>query len=93
MLPLGGQTTLGEDQHETAEAQRVREIGVGELDPEPRAAQQQAEEQVDEQRWEPGRDGDPNREDREHQDTGADQQDLIKLVGIHDGSSHGVDGP
>ena len=49
--PVGGETTLGQDDRQRAEAQRVRELRVVERDRERSAlAEQDADEQVDEQR-------------------------------------------
>ncbi len=68
VLPLGRQSTLGEDQDEATESQRVRQVGICELDAESGAAEHQPEKQIDEQRRKAGRDRDAYGENREDQD-------------------------
>src|SRR4029079_16221339 len=64
-----------------------RKIGVGELDPKARTAEQETQPEVCEQRGEPSGDRQPDGEDRDDEDSRADQQELIELVDAHSSSS------
>ena len=82
LRPLGGETTFGEDQHERREAQRVRDVGVLEVDAEPGLAEQHAHQQVDQQAGETGAHREPDRQDRDQHHGGADQQDRVHLMRV-----------
>ena len=86
-LPRCREATFGEDQHEGREAERQGEVGVGEVDARAGAAEQQTETQVGEQRRQPGRDGQPDGEDRRDEDGGPDQEKDVELVDVHASSS------
>ncbi len=49
VLPVGGQTALGQDQHERGEPERLGEARVVEPDAEPALAERQAEPEEDKQ--------------------------------------------
>ena len=76
------ETTFGQDHHQRAEAERVRELGVLELQAEPGLAEQHAHQQVDEQAGQPHADRQPDRQDREQEHSGADQQNLVELMDV-----------
>ena len=83
LSPVGGQTTLGQDDRQRTEAERVRELGVVERDRERSAfTQQDADEEVDEQRRQSDARGEPYGEDRRQRHDRPDQHEHVELVDV-----------
>ncbi len=92
LSPVGGEATLGEDDRQGAEAQRVGQLSVLEGDGEGTGlTEEDADEQVDQQRGQPGTGRDPHREDGRKRHHGPDQHEQVELVDV-EGHGHLVRG-
>ncbi len=82
LRPGGGETALGEDHRERREAERVRELGVLEVDPEAGLAEGDAHQEVDQQARQARARGHPDGQDREQGDRGTDQHERVELMDV-----------
>jgi hypothetical protein len=83
MSPAGRQPALGQDQHQRAEPQRLRQRGIIEPDTNARLPQSQPQAQEKEQSRQADSVRYPGRHDRREHHYGADQQDETKINGRH----------
>src|SRR5690606_6669091 len=79
LVPPGGQATLGQDQYQRPEAERVGQAGVVELQPQHRVAHQHAEAEEEQQRGETDPGAEPGGDDRRDHHDGPDQQDSVEI--------------
>ncbi|MEZ5094469.1 MAG: hypothetical protein R2740_17390 [Nocardioides sp.] len=80
--PRGGETTLGQDQRQRAEADRVRDLGVVELDAGAALPERDPHQEVDQQARQPGSRGQPDGQDGQERDRGAHQHERVELVEV-----------
>jgi len=83
MRPAGGQPPLGQDQHQRAEAQRLRQPGIIEPDADACLAQGQAQAQEHQQARQADPVRHPGRDDRREHHRGADEQDQTEIASRH----------
>ncbi len=83
MSPAGRQPAFGQDQHQGAEPQRLRQPGVIEPDTRARLAEGQPQAQEHQQARQPDPVRHPGRHDRREHDRGADQQDQTQAARRH----------
>ena len=83
MSPVGRQAALGQDQHQRAETQRLRQPGIIEPDARACLAQSQAQAQEHQQARQADPVRRPGRGDRHEHHDGADQQDETKVACRH----------
>jgi hypothetical protein len=83
MSPAGRQPALGQDQHQRAEPQRLRQRGIIEPDTNAGLSQSQPQAQEKEQSRQADSVRHPCRYDRREHHHGADQQDETKINGRH----------
>jgi hypothetical protein len=83
MRPVRGQATLGQDQHQRAESQNLRQPGIVKPHPQPGLTQRQAKTEENQQRREPGSVRQPGRNDRGDHHTRRGQQDEAEVTCRH----------
>ena len=81
--PAGRQPPLGQDQHQRAEAQRLRQPGIIEPDADACLAQGQAQAQEHQQARQADPVRHPGRDDRREHHRGADEQDQTEIASRH----------
>ena len=83
MRPAGRQAAFGEDQHQRAEPQSLRQPGVVKPHANPRLTQGQAETEEDEQARQADPMSEPGRHDRREHHPGSGEQDKAEITRRH----------
>ena len=83
VAPLRGETALGENHDEGGEAERLRQIGIVEWNPDAGLTHHQAQTEKQQQGWKTDPSADPSGDDRGDQDDGTYQEDDVDLNHAH----------